>query len=157
MGSITHTDQFAYAVASRSPHVGNVGIDSENIFSASTLKDVRKLCCTESENLNLFNSSNCNLVGTIIFSIKESLYKSIRPVIKRFIDFSEIEITAIDWHLSKISLRPVRECDLNPVISGCYGYFCISNGAVHTSVLSNPINFSGGVKDGNTVKNHASP
>lgn len=138
-GSITHTDQFAYAVVGRSSQTGNIGIDSENILSGDALNEVRKLCCTDSENMNLFNSTNSNVVGTIIFSIKESLYKSIHPVVQRFVDFSEIEVTEIDWFLSKISLRSVRACDLSPVISGSDSNFCISNGTVHTSVHSLPV------------------
>jgi enterobactin synthetase component D len=134
VGSITHTDQFAYAVVSRSVQTGNVGIDSEDIFSDSVLTDVRSMCCTGNENLNLFNSTNSNVVGTIIFSVKESLYKSIHPIVKRFVDFSEVEITGIDWYLSKISLRSVRECDLSSVISSCYAFFCISNESKHTTV-----------------------
>lgn len=138
VGSITHTDQFAYAVACRAINAVSLGIDSENIFSDATLKDVRQLCCTTNENINLFKSTNNNLVGTIIFSAKESLYKSIHSHINRFVDFSEIELTSIDWYLSRVHMQPVKEGDLNPVVSQCHAYFCISNNSVHTSVQMSP-------------------
>jgi enterobactin synthetase component D len=135
VGSITHTDQFAFAVASRSTNVA-LGIDSENIFSDVELKDVQHLCCTESENTHLLNCANRNLIATIIFSAKESLFKSIHASVKRFVDFNEIELTSIDWHLSTLTMRSVSQHgDLNPLISNCSAFFCINDSLVHTSVL----------------------
>lgn len=134
IGSITHTNEIACAAVTLTGHAVSLGIDSELIFSDTQLQDVRSLCCTGTEIRTLFNSSNSNLIGTIIFSAKEAVYKSIHPFLNRFVDFSEIEVTSINWRLSTLDLHPVAEGDVSQVLGNCRAYFSIENSLVHTSV-----------------------
>ena len=134
IGSITHTGHFASAAVTLTDKAASLGIDSERIFSDSELRDVRNLCCTQNEIRRLFNDSNSNLIATIIFSAKEAIYKSIHPFLHRFVDFSEVEITSIDWRLSTLDVNPVTEGDVSQVLQQCHTYFSIENQSVHTSV-----------------------
>ena len=133
-GSITHTDQIACAAVALSGSVAGLGIDSENIFTDDELRDVRQICCTQTENSALFNSTNSNLVGTIVFSAKESFYKSVHARVQRYIDFLEVEISSIDWHLSRLQMRAVGSQELSDVLKRGHVYFSIANSSVHTSV-----------------------
>lgn len=133
-GSITHTDQIACAAVALSENAVSLGIDSENIFTDGQLRDVRSLCCTQTENSTLFSSTNSNLVGTIVFSAKESFYKSIHACVHRYVDFSEVEIVKIDWNLSRLQLRSVDQGELNEVLKRCHAYFSLAHSSVHTSV-----------------------
>ena len=134
IGSITHTDRIACAAVALSEHADGLGIDSENIFTDGQLRDVRRLCCTANENSTLFSSTNSNLVGTIVFSAKESFYKSIHARVQRYVDFSEVEIAKIDWNLSRLQLRSIDTGELNEALKHCHAYFSIAHSSVHTSV-----------------------
>lgn len=135
-GSITHTDHLACAavVHSGTSQDFDIGIDSETILNDVELNDVRKLCLTRDEDIRLVNTVNHNLIGTIVFSVKEALYKALYPQVNRFIDFSEIELRSIDWHRSEIHLQPVVEGDLSLAMAQSRAYFCIRNNTVHTSL-----------------------
>jgi len=137
IGSITHTGQFASAAVTLTGKAASLGIDSERIFSDHELHDVRNLCCTKNEIHRLLNDSNRNLIGTIIFSAKEAIYKSIHPLLHRFVDFTEIEITSINWRLSTLGVSPAGDGDVSQVLQKCHAYFSIENQLVHTSVQMN--------------------
>lgn len=133
-GSITHTDEFACAAVMRADEVFSLGIDSENIFSDREFEDVHSLCCTPGERAMLANVRNRNLIGTILFSAKESFYKSFHSIVQRYIDFSEIEITGIDWPRSVLHLQTLRDGDLNSAMLTCRAFFSMTKNVVHTSV-----------------------
>lgn len=156
-GSITHTDQLACAAVTLASGVFSLGIDSEIIFSDREFADVRRLCCTPGEKAMLANVRNRNLIGTILFSAKESFYKSFHSIVQRYIDFSEIEIIGIDWASSALHLQTVNDGDLNSAMLTCRAFFSMTQNVVHTSVevSHHCANFNTGViLDGIHEPNH---
>jgi enterobactin synthetase component D len=137
-GSITHTSQFACAAVSRFAEIVSIGIDSEMIFSDTTSNEVQLYCCTENEIAQFFSAENRNLIATILFSAKESLYKSVHPYLNRYVDFKEIDVVAVNWKTSAIHMQPTVQGDLNSIVARCQTYFCICNDSVHISVLMQP-------------------
>jgi len=133
-GSITHTNQFACAAVCRFAEVASLGIDSEMIFSDSTSNEVQLYCCTEYEITQFCAAENRNLIATLLFSAKESLYKTIHPTLNRYVDFKEVEVASIDWNASTFHMQSTAGGDLNSLSSRCQTYFCICSGSVHTSV-----------------------
>src|SRR2546427_7741956 len=91
IGSITHTDEMAYAAVSARYGPFSIGIDSERVITDGALRDVQQVCCTDRENAALFCDHSPNLTGTLIFSAKESLCKAIHSVVRRIVDFCEVE------------------------------------------------------------------
>lgn len=90
-GSIAHTSGHAWAVVARLNQGNHLGIDSEFIVNESGAQDIVALCCTPWERMRWFQSIH-PLRATLLFSAKESVYKAIHPIVKRFVDFEEVEM-----------------------------------------------------------------
>ena len=85
VGSITHTDKYAATmVASRSNYI-SIGIDLEqkNGVSSNLLKHF-----LSAQEQRLYN----DIDPTLLFSMKESCYKLLYPLIGQFIEFTDIEV-----------------------------------------------------------------
>lgn len=131
-GSITHTDNAAYAlVASRSDGAG-LGIDSEPLVDESAQSAVASLCCCPSERAAWLGGTDCRLRTTLLFAAKEAFYKAAWPAVGRFIDFDEVTVQQWNHADGTIVLR------LGPSLteasaSACYHVDEIG-GIVHTRV-----------------------
>ncbi len=134
VGSISHTDSTAYCVVARRSRTLGVGIDSEIIVSPEELQSVRSLCCTTFENDVWFDTGKDALLGTLLFSSKECLYKAIYPMMGRFVDFTEVEVETIDWHSRKLKLRPAGHGNLTGRMPVCIVHFELQADAVHTAI-----------------------
>lgn len=100
-GSISHIDGLAIAAASRH---SSIGLDIENIVESQVLIDTLDLIITPSEK-NRFNEILTRELFTVIFSFKESFYKAAYPFVKRFFDFSMVDVLEIDWPNGKLVYR----------------------------------------------------
>ncbi len=134
IGSITHTDEMAYAAVSARYGPFSIGIDSERVVTDSALRDVQQVCCTDREKAFLFHDHSPNLTGTLIFSAKESICKAIHSVVRRIVDFCEIEVTSIDWLQQELRMRPITDGDLVDRVPECKALFQVDQDTVHTSV-----------------------
>lgn len=90
-GSIAHTQGHAWAVVGRLDQGHHLGIDSECIVDENGAQDIVALCCTPWERTRWFPSMH-PIGATLLFSAKESVYKAIHPIVKRFVDFDEVEM-----------------------------------------------------------------
>ena len=107
VGSITHTNlnstNLACAVVAPSQWYSGVGIDIEGIINEETYFNIRERIACPSE-LNLIKHLDLpdNIGFTILFSAKESFYKSAFNTVGRFFGFDAIEITTIDLEESSV-------------------------------------------------------
>lgn len=95
IGSVSHTNEWAVAaVAVRDMSEAlSLGVDLERI---QTLEPgVLRLVATAAERAELDEAGGESWQGTALFSLKESLYKCLRPLCGRFIEFAEVEISDI--------------------------------------------------------------
>lgn len=95
VGSITHTREYCAVAVSTSPSIKGLGVDAEII---SRLKmDLWEKICTPNEihDLDSLNSDDAQKMATLIFSAKESFYKSQYRLSHMFVGFQDAE-TAID-------------------------------------------------------------
>lgn len=91
IGSITHTNDWAMAaVALRGEKFQSIGIDIERIDRVE--KDVLRLIATDQERDLLENAQHVRWGRVGLFSIKESLYKCLRPLYGEFIRFKDVEL-----------------------------------------------------------------
>jgi 4'-phosphopantetheinyl transferase EntD len=93
VGSITHAEHRAAAVVGAIADFAGLGIDLE---TATPLDDdITPSVCTDIE-LDYVRSGDAPpAAGKLIFSIKESIFKCLWPLVGRFIDFREIEVTVL--------------------------------------------------------------
>lgn len=92
VGSISHTRTVAAAVASRSLRA--IGIDIED--DAPLEPDLAARICRPGELPE--GQAEAGRLAKRIFSAKESVYKCLWPVSRRFIDFHELSIDPRDGH-----------------------------------------------------------
>lgn len=104
-GSITHTENSAHAVVLSFEQCGGIGIDSERV--GATGDEIVAMCCTPTERRTWFGSAADPLRATLLFSAKEAYYKAVYPVVRRFVDFAEVEIDAWDTARGELALHPV--------------------------------------------------
>jgi enterobactin synthetase component D len=101
VGSITHTDAMACAVAARrdgTAGIRRIGIDSQSLADEASVDAILSVCCTGGERAMLLDGrpprERC-LAATIVFALKEAFYKAVHPLVGRFVDFDELEVRAI--------------------------------------------------------------
>jgi 4'-phosphopantetheinyl transferase EntD len=86
IGSLTHTDIWCGVALAKREHAAlSLGIDMERLGSVSP--EVERRIFTERE-----LRDNRSVDPSIRFSAKESLYKAIYPLVRRFVGFGEVEI-----------------------------------------------------------------
>jgi 4'-phosphopantetheinyl transferase EntD len=98
VGSITHTHDFASAVAASAGAFAGIGIDSERCVDEAVCADIAAVCLSSAEREHFLQgslSARC-WAATAIFSTKEAFYKAAYPHVRRFIEFEELEITHLD-------------------------------------------------------------
>lgn len=95
-GSISHCDNITGAVVGYANKIVSIGIDIEKIGGIKP--DVWDLVYTQQEQQFLNNSpeNKIDLLSTLIFSFKESLYKFQYPITGNYLDFKDVEFTFAD-------------------------------------------------------------
>lgn len=137
-GSITHSSSFAAAAASFSGSCAGVGIDIEKVFDVQRLK-IKEHICSSSEMSylqSLTSKIDVDVLYTLAFSAKESLYKALYPMINVFFYFNSVEVTSIDADKGLIMLRVTKnigekvmvgtqfECYYQPINQAHYLTYC---------------------------------
>jgi len=91
IGSISHTNDWAIAVAGKSgPTYSSVGVDIEQIDRVD--KEVLRLIATDAERVELEKHQDLQWGRVALFSIKESIYKCLRPLYGDFIRFKDVQL-----------------------------------------------------------------
>ncbi|QGU86910.1 4'-phosphopantetheinyl transferase family protein [Erwinia sorbitola] len=104
-GSLSHTRQRVCALLTRRQDL-LLGVDCERIMTAQVASDTHSMLIAPSEKILL---EQCDVpfttALTVVFSLKESLYKALYPQVKQFMDFSAAEVIECHTRLQHISLR----------------------------------------------------
>jgi enterobactin synthetase component D len=128
VGSITHTAGFAAAAVAWAADIPGLGIDSERIIDPAMAGDIADICMVDEG--TLFEApdgrSFCEFC-TFVFSAKEAVFKCLFPLTRKFLEFSDVRITSLDWN---------REYFAWTAVSQHIGMGRLSQGEglVHTSV-----------------------
>ena len=106
IGSISHTNEWALAVVGmQGKPFASVGIDIENIERVGD--SVLHLIASENEQAMLQSLPELHWGRAGIFSIKESVYKCLRPIYGDFFGFKDVELSDLDAVASAISTPSV--------------------------------------------------
>jgi enterobactin synthetase component D len=104
VGSITHTDTLAGAIALPAVSWNGVGVDIESPVRAELLDHVEAtvLSAVEKEILSSCRALTRSVLVTLAFSAKESFYKAVSKHAGRFFDFTALRLRAIDTQQHKL-------------------------------------------------------
>jgi enterobactin synthetase component D len=122
-GSITHIEGYAICMASSLDDYESIGIDLEKIIPNELAMDIKETIIDSSE-LSILNSINMpfNELLTLVFSVKESLFKALYEFVAIYFDFHEAKILGICFESRKVTIS------LNTCFASKYGvkekYFC---------------------------------
>jgi 4'-phosphopantetheinyl transferase EntD len=115
VGSISHTRGWAGAVAGAAARHAGLGIDLEHRVTDSAVSALEQLALDAAE-LEVLNRASATLPHdarvTLAFSAKESFYKAVFGMVRRFLDFDVVRVVALDEREGAMVLRIAH--DLHP-------------------------------------------
>lgn len=92
IGSITHCDDYCAAAVCRRGRIIGIGIDIEDVRPLEDA-DAEFVCTSRERELLSGLASPCpQILSKVVFSAKESFYKSYYPETKTFLEFADVEI-----------------------------------------------------------------
>jgi enterobactin synthetase component D len=109
----------ATAVAKDSRHQG-LGVDIEHVASEDEYGSILDVVATSHERdvlAKLQFEGSPQLTTTIVFSAKESFYKSVYPQVGHFLEFSVLQLEGLDFS-SGIAWMRLRETLSNALVRG---------------------------------------
>ena len=104
VGSISHCDTAAVAIASQANQYLGIGIDIEEEITVDTMSNIESKIVFGDEVAMI--SENAELkprMFSIIFSLKESFFKAAYPIVQRYFDFDAISVTSLDQATGKFT------------------------------------------------------
>jgi enterobactin synthetase component D len=138
VGSITHTRGFASACVSAIGELSGVGIDTEEVIDGATSAEIRGAVATRDElgRIQSHSALDENILLTLLFSAKESVYKCVAPITKEFLEFHDVELLEVDFPAGTFEAR-IHKALRVPLGRPC-GRFRLDAGLVHTAVELGP-------------------
>ncbi|QNW96285.1 4'-phosphopantetheinyl transferase superfamily protein [Acinetobacter seifertii] len=111
LGSISHSQN--KLIVALSSHAVYLGIDIEHWVTSEFAQESAHLILTPSE-FDLWKTKACEFFDfahyvSLIFSVKESLYKAVYPTAKQYIDFLEASIVDINFKNQTLTLTFLPE------------------------------------------------
>ncbi len=109
-GSLSHAAGIAWAVVARSSDFNSLGIDLEHLLNDDAVEAVHSVALTSGERRfeGWRDKGDVAWRTTLLFSAKESIFKCLNPLVKEFIEPTEIELSEVDpaaGHLRFTCLR----------------------------------------------------
>ena len=134
VGSIAHSETAAYAATCSTTLRNSIGIDSERVVNDFNIDAIADVCMTARERARWEPQADRGLVATLLFSVKEALFKSVHSKVGRWIDFTEIEVEAINWKMGHLMLTSPTAPDLSRWTDLASARFAVIGRDVHTMV-----------------------
>lgn len=138
VGSITHTTGYAAALVASATYYYGIGIDCEGILTADNLKLQRHICVPhELQDLHTAHSTWApELLLTLIFSAKESLFKCLYPQVQTYFGFCAARLVALDSEQHTFVIELTRDLHANlPAHHRWTGHFIRHKRLLMTAIL----------------------
>ncbi len=117
-GSITHTDRRVVAVATRGAMA--IGVDIEPLMSPQTVAEVGHLLLSPADHAQRPADMDAAQFCTLVFSAKETIYKTLSPRLTDIPDFHEARVTALMPDRLIVAFRNWRIPVLHGIDGGDY-------------------------------------
>ncbi|WLH83458.1 4'-phosphopantetheinyl transferase [Pseudomonas sp. FP2338] len=117
-GSITHSTGHAAAIVGHKAHWRGLGMDLENLLSSERAERLAGEILTpdELQRIALGPREQVALLVTLTFSVKESLFKALYPIVQQRFYFEHAEV--LEWsHAGRVRLRLLTDLSAE----WCYG------------------------------------
>lgn len=125
-GSISHTKGHAIAIVVPSSSSYWPGVDIEHLPSFNVQEIANSILTSKEQRMLSECGLENNLALLLAFSVKESLYKALFPLVRRFFGFEAAEIYQVDLYQQKVSLRLTQMLSpLLPAGTQLTGYYQI--------------------------------
>lgn len=113
--SLSHSAGVVVVAATRQPCA--IGVDVEQLMSETTAQETAELLMNEQEQQLLQTLPvSFSTAATLLFSLKESLYKALWPQLHQPMDFLDAELVSVDFAQQRATLR------LTQNFSGCFAH-----------------------------------
>jgi len=113
--SLSHSAGVVVVAATRQPCA--IGVDVEQFMSETTAQETAELLMNEQEQQLLQTLPvSFSAAATLLFSLKESLYKALWPQLHQPMDFLDAELVSVDFAQQRATLR------LTQNFSGCFAH-----------------------------------
>ena len=136
VGSLTHCEGFASAAVASDELVRGIGIDSGRIMDEGTAGSVERfITCGESW-ISGASEFSPAVSLTLLFSAKESLFKCLYPLVRRFFSFEHARIDLVDR--SRCVFRAVLLVDIGGGLTASTaldGRYKVGHRYVHTGLM----------------------
>jgi enterobactin synthetase component D len=112
VGAITHSDGWAAALVAHRQAYQGVGLDAERLLSEEQARRLARRVLTGEElvRMETLPPGSVGLMVSATFSLKESLFKALYPLVGRMFHFPAAELMA--WHgIGPVRLRLLEDLD----------------------------------------------
>ncbi|MDW6091287.1 4'-phosphopantetheinyl transferase family protein [Vibrio rhizosphaerae] len=134
IGSISHTDDTAICTVSTNAERLSIGIDIENIMDDTLCESVGKMIVTSGEmKLQETDWSKAQFIS-LMFSAKESLFKALYPLVKRYLDFHDAQLVSFDPQHSHFTFELSQTLQQEIGIQVCHGDYLLFEEALVTLI-----------------------
>ena len=117
VGSITHAGRLATAAVAKASEAFGLGVDVEAVMSEQVAADIAGLIASEQE--SVFVTETLRLARletlTLVFSIKESVFKAVYPPTRRHFDYLDCAVVGLDPDGRRFAVR------FRPPFDAAYG------------------------------------
>jgi 4'-phosphopantetheinyl transferase EntD len=104
IGSISHCQGIAVAVAAHRSDVTYLGVDIEPLISPEICDQIWHCVVCEKESKFSKGFSSRETFLTVVFSAKEALYKALFPIIKQVVGFDAVKVSGLEVKKQIMSL-----------------------------------------------------
>lgn len=126
VGSISHADHIAVAVTARHEVAAGIGIDLET--DGQLEAGVVSLICLPRE-LKQLQEAGLGNGPRLVFAAKESIYKCIWPLLRRFVDFSDL-VVDFDQQRGRFNAAAINPALDRRLVAAIQGRFTRCNGRI---------------------------
>ncbi len=140
VGSLTHTAERAVIITAPADSDYQVGVDAEKLIDpAKALELCAMIVCGSELEFLKQRGIPLALALTLAFSLKESLFKALYPVLRQFIDFHAAELIDVDITAGRATLALRHSLgEKFPAGRLFSGYFTQQQGEVLTVIAYRP-------------------
>jgi enterobactin synthetase component D len=138
-GSITHKNGFVWAAVARLQNAAGLGIDVEQIVEPARAERMSRLVLLPEERNVGTDTLDPALRFTLIFSIKEAIFKCLYPIVRKRFYYEAFVVTAIDRKTGCFTGRLTMDLgERLPCGWTTSGRFAVDRQSVFTAVLLTP-------------------
>jgi enterobactin synthetase component D len=138
VGALTHAHGFAAAAVGRAADYRGIGIDSERLISPATATSIVGLISVPGELDAIGSAAALSPAAalTLLFSAKESIFKCLHPLVRRYFDFLEARIETVDLETGSFRARLLATLTPELIMDTTLdGRFRLEGDWIHTGML----------------------